>query len=201
MKSKFKNQVNQFEDVDFLKHLNLPKNTKRKQTDKVTKQCKKPKQDLTKQDKKQATKRDFVLSRMIKLIPIDSDNDQASWLTDINIDLVLEHFQTIFKSVKIITLANQISSCSTFNREKYTFESTENLIFVLNANKNHWVTVTNIDTSPKITKRYDKDNKPVFMYDSLSNSLYLNGIKPFLSEIFPLLNKYILHYAICSSII
>ena len=91
MKSKFKNQVNQFEDVDFLKHLNLPKNTKRKQTDKVTKQCKKPKQDLTKQDKKQATKRDFVLSRMIKLIPIDSDNDQASWLTDINIDLVLEH--------------------------------------------------------------------------------------------------------------
>lgn len=187
-KSKYKNPINKFENIDFLK---LDLNKKRKA---VTKIKNSKKQKPSKEDKALEQKRDLIISRMIKLVPKEHKEDSTSWLNDINIDLVLENFQKIYKTsnIKIITLANQISECSNFNAQSYTFESIDNLIFVLNVNKNHWVTLTNIDTTPNNT--FFKQNKAVFMYDSLNNPLYLNGLKAFLSEMYPVLSEYVIHH-------
>ena len=134
-----------------------------------------------------------MISRLIKIVPPDHPNDQITWLNDINIDLVLEHFQLKFADtqIKIITLANRATKSSDFNLESINFDSDDKLIFVINVMKNHWITLTNIDTQPD-DKVYT--NAKVFMYDSLNNIIYLNGLKPFLSEMYPLIDKYIIHY-------
>ena len=197
----YRNQANPFENVDFLKKLNLPKKRKAKSDKLDTISSKKAK--LSKEEKAQekinrkqsklvTQKNNLMISRLIKMVPPDHPCDPITWLNDINIDLVLEYFQLKFANtnIKIITLANRATKSSDFNFELTNFESTANLIFVINVMKNHWITLTNIDTQPD-GKIYTNAN--VFMYDSLNNIDYLEGIKPFLSEMYPLTDSYIIH--------
>ena len=58
---------------------------------------------------------------------------------------VLEHFRVIHPNYKFILVREQALNEMDRHEYEFTFDNTENLIMIVNVNKNHWVTVTNID--------------------------------------------------------
>lgn len=60
------------------------------------------------------------------------------------------------------------------------FDNTDNLILSLNAGKNYWATITNINTSNKQTK-----NRSIFVYDCNNSIEVIDLVKPYLREMFP----------------
>jgi hypothetical protein len=57
--------------------------------------------------------------------------------------------------------------------------------------KNHWIVATNIDAGRSQSPISVNKNPPVFVYDSLHNPTYLNGLAPALSHMFPTKNSYV----------
>jgi hypothetical protein len=131
-------------------------------------------------------------SRYINLY-CDESNCAYLWLTDINIDLVLEYFQKKYSAhgFNIVTMAEQEDDSSDFNRMKWTFENKENLI-LLYCHDSHWVAATNINTIVS-NENLIKNNKPIFIYDSLNSTNYLNGVQPILLKMFPDKKLHVIH--------
>jgi len=68
---------------------------------------------------------------------------------------------------------------------KWNFENTENLVLVT-CYKDHWVMATNFDTyaGHDLTLNREK-NKPIFVYDSLNQDIYVNALEKVFEAMYP----------------
>ncbi len=195
---KFKNQANSFENIDFLKDFHKKSNKKVKNLIKIgVTRDKKILKRLNNADKpKRKTKKekeaDLKLSRKLSIVSPNEISNSEYWLNDLNIDLVLDEMKKKFKHVNIVTLA-QLAWYERKNDYTYDFEKTENLIVIVNVNKDHWVTLTNIDCQIGISQSQTYINKPVFMYDSLNSNKYITGLETLLGCMFTQRDKFHVH--------
>jgi len=121
-----------------------------------------------KKNKKSTVNNSFFLLDNIEITSRSFKLKNNELLSDSHIDLALEFFQKNYPHVNIIynfRMAKEI-------REKqlsFSLQNTENVIYIQHT-KNHWITVTNINC------QISKNNKNIFVYDSLNDPSYLTGL-------------------------
>ena len=89
-----------------------------------------------------------------------------NWLSDSNIDLALLHFRILYPKCKIVITYDLLKAIR-IDSIDFSFEE-EDIVFIILANSNHWITVTNIDTNPEQSINCDQGNKQNLVYDSLN---------------------------------
>lgn len=106
--------------------------------------------------------------------------DKSNWLTDDQIDFASEFFKYKYPNTKIY-LVFDFQVDLTHHNVKYDFNRNENLIMTISVNRNHWITLTNIDCE---NNKQTTQNK-IFIYDSLNNFNYIDSLREFLQKMFP----------------
>lgn len=130
-------------------------------------------------------------------IEIDSDNfliyfyesnieklNPTQWLSDSHIDNVLMHFKTKYTNINYLYNFTLRKAMLDYERHQIAcevnFENTDNLIVILNCFNQHWILLTNICNGEN-----SNNVKRIFVYDSLNNSNYLQGLKPLFKIMYP----------------
>lgn len=114
------------------------------------------------------------------LEPFNYKLNSFSWLNDLHIDKALVYFQSIYQHAKIYTINDQ-NDAHGLQFYEHNFYDTDNLVMIVNT-YNHWIVVTNIDTQP----HQASSRKQIYVYDSLNNPNYVNGLHHMFKYMFPL---------------